>query len=87
RKRQSEFDGGFSFAEGTFLPIAFSVWDGFNKERGNKRGMSSWYYLYLEPMQKASAVLPMLKWGFITIMFELVLIGWVRARNKSSQSS
>ena len=28
---------------GGFLPIAFSVWDGFSRERGNRRGLTAWY--------------------------------------------
>ena len=28
---------------GQFLPIAFSVWDGFSRERGNRRGLTIWY--------------------------------------------
>jgi DMSO reductase family type II enzyme heme b subunit len=35
--------------EARFIPIAFSAWDGSNGEAGNKRAISAWYYLYLEP--------------------------------------
>jgi cbb3-type cytochrome c oxidase subunit III len=85
RKRRSGVENGLSFADGTFLPIAFTVWDGFNKERGNKRGLSSWYYLYIEPMQKESAVWPMMKVAFWVIIVELLLIGWVRRRHRKSR--
>ncbi len=42
-------DADLQFAEAKFIPIAFSAWDGFNGETGNKRAISAWYYLYLEP--------------------------------------
>ena len=37
------------FEVGKFTPIAFSAWDGSNGETGNKRSISTWYFLYLEP--------------------------------------
>ncbi|MFQ5569931.1 MAG: c-type cytochrome [Rhodothermales bacterium] len=85
RKRMKE--NGLSFEEGTFVPIAFSVWDGFNQERGNKRGLSSWYHLYLEPMETESAALPMLKYGFLTLVIELILIFAIRRKHKQNAVS
>ncbi len=81
-KRKRPMDGGLSFDEGTFVPITFSVWDGFNHERGNKRGLSAWYHVYLSPLETQSAAGPMLKWGLITLLVELALIGFIRWRNK-----
>ena len=37
-KRRRKGRGTISFDEETFVPVAFSVWDGFNRERGNKMG-------------------------------------------------
>ena len=42
-------DNDLQFGEAKFIPIAFSAWDGSNGETGNKRAVSAWYYLYLEP--------------------------------------
>ena len=42
-------DNDLQFQEARFIPIAFSAWDGSNDETGNKRAISAWYYLYLEP--------------------------------------
>jgi DMSO reductase family type II enzyme heme b subunit len=42
-------DNDLQFQEARFIPIAFSAWDGSNDETGNKRAVSAWYYLYLEP--------------------------------------
>lgn len=74
--------GGLSFEEERFVPISFSVWDGFNKERGNNRGLTSWYYLYLQPMEIESAVGPMAKYAMITLLAELGLVFFVRIRYK-----
>jgi hypothetical protein len=43
---------------GEFLPIAFSVWDGFGGETGEKRGVTSWYTLYLRPEAGVHPALP-----------------------------
>jgi hypothetical protein len=65
-----------------FTPIAFSIWDGFYKERGNRRGLSSWYSLYLEPLEQESAVGPMLTYGLITLLLSLGIVGVVRWKYK-----
>jgi cytochrome c len=68
------------FTEGQFLPIAFSVWDGFSRERGNRRGLTMWYHLYFEPEVVPSAVGPMVKMALIILAIELALIWLVRRR-------
>jgi DMSO reductase family type II enzyme heme b subunit len=42
-------DTDLQFEAARFIPIAFSAWDGSNGETGNKRAISAWYFLYLEP--------------------------------------
>lgn len=81
-KRSRQKEEGLSFVEDTFIPVAFSVWDGFHNERGNKRGISSWYYLYLEPATQTSVAVPMAKWGLLTLLAELGIIVSVRRKNK-----
>ena len=61
-----------------FMPVAFSVWDGFSRERGNRRGLTLWYSLYVEPETVPSAVGPMVRTALIILAIELALIGWVR---------
>ncbi len=73
-------DGGVIFEEGNFMPMAFSVWDGFNRERGNKRGLTRWVSLFLEPGGKKSATGPVIKVVLLTLLVELVIIGLVRRR-------
>ena len=84
RKRKGS---GISFEEGQFIPLAVTVWDGFNRERGNKRGLTSWYDLYLEPMETPSPFGPMAKAGLGVLALELLIIGLVRRRKKKNQQT
>ena len=65
------------------MPIAFSVWDGFSRERGNRRGLTQWFSLYMEPAVVPSAFGPMVKTALVILAIELALIGWVRRRYRS----
>jgi mono/diheme cytochrome c family protein len=82
-KRPLRATSGAPFSPGGFMPIAFSVWDGFARERGNRRGLTVWYSLYVEPEVVPSAVGPMVKTGLVILAIELILIGWVRSRYAS----
>jgi hypothetical protein len=62
------------------MPVAFSVWDGFSRERGNRRGLTVWHSLYLEPEVVTSAVGPMIRTALFILAIELIVIGWVRWR-------
>jgi mono/diheme cytochrome c family protein len=79
-KRPLQVTSGAPFSHGQFLPIAFSVWDGYSRERGNRRGLTLWYSLYVEPDVVPSAVGPMVKTALIILALELAVIGWVRRR-------
>jgi mono/diheme cytochrome c family protein len=76
-------DSMATFTPGEFLPVAFSVWDGFSRERGNRRAITLWYSFYVEPEVVPSAVGPMLRTALIILVLELGLIGWVRWREGS----
>ena len=82
-KRPLSVTSGAPFSPGQFMPIAFSVWDGFSRERGNRRGLTVWNSLYLEPEVVASAVGPMVRTALLILAIELVVIGWVRRRSGS----
>jgi mono/diheme cytochrome c family protein len=71
---------GAPLRPGEFLPIAFSVWDGFSRERGNRRGLTVWNAIYVEPEVVPSAVAPMVKTALFILVIELAVIGWVRWR-------
>jgi mono/diheme cytochrome c family protein len=79
-KRPRRAASGVPFSPGEFTPIAFSVWDGFARERGNRRGLTVWYSLYVEPEVVPSAVGPMARTALIILAIELVIIGLVRSR-------
>jgi mono/diheme cytochrome c family protein len=74
---------GAPFVPGGFVPIAFSVWDGLSRERGNRRGLTVWYSLYLEPQEVPSAVGPMIRTALLILAIELIVIGWVRWQYRS----
>jgi hypothetical protein len=79
-KRPLRATSGAAFSPGEFMPIAFSVWDGFSRERGNRRGLTAWYSLYVEPEVVPSALGPMVKTALLILVIELAVIGWVRSR-------
>ena len=79
-KRPRRAASGAMLSPGQFMPIAFSVWDGFSRERGNRRGLTLWNSLYVGPEVVPSAVGPMLRTAFFILAIELVVIGLVRRR-------
>ena len=79
-KRPLRVTSGAPFVPGEFMPVAFSVWDGFSRERGNRRGLTVWYSLYVEPEVVPSPVGPMIKTALFILAIELAVIGWVRWR-------
>jgi hypothetical protein len=79
-KRPLRASSGAPFTAGEFMPIAFSVWDGLSRERGNKRGLTLWYSIYVEPELVPSAVGPMARTALVLLAIELAVIVWVRRR-------
>ena len=84
-KRPLRATSAAPFSPGEFMPVAFSVWDGFSRERGNRRGLTVWYALYVEPEVVPSAVGPMVKTALLILAIELAVIGWVRRRYGSRE--
>jgi len=76
--------GGMPFPEDTYLPIAFSVWDGFQADRGNRRGLTRWLSVYVEPMERPPVVGPMLRAGLTVLGLELLILFLVRRKRGSS---
>ena len=79
-KRPLRPASGAPFSPGEFMPVAFSVWDGFSRERGNRRGLTIWYSLYVEPRDVPSAIGPMVWTALFILAIELAVVGWVRWR-------
>ena len=65
------------------MPIAVSVWDGLSRERGNKRGLTTWYSLSVEPEVIPSPLGPMVQTALFILAIELALIAWVRWRYRT----
>jgi mono/diheme cytochrome c family protein len=82
-KRPLRASSGAAFTPGEFLPVAFSVWDGLSRERGNRRGLTLWYSVYVEPAVVPSAVGPMVRTALVILAIEVAVIGWVRRRAAS----
>ena len=83
-KRPLRATSGAPFLPGQFLPVGFSVWDGFSRERGNRRGLTAWYSIYVEPEVVPSAVGPMVRTALLILALELIVIGWVRWSRRSA---
>ncbi len=81
-KRRLRSQGEITFDEGGFVPLAFSVWDGASRERGNKRALTNWWTLYLSPGEPPSPKGQMAKWAGLTLALELAFIGWARRRSR-----
>ncbi len=77
-------EAGFSFDEGSFLPVAFGVWDGHYKERGNMRGVTSWYHVYLKPAETQSKAAPVAGYAVLTLLAEVAIIQIVRRKSAAS---
>ncbi len=86
-KRRMRSAGALSFEEHGFAPIAFSVWDGPSKERGNKRGLTTWWSIYFEPGEKPSPVGSMAASAFGVLVLELVFVAWARSRKRGEKTA
>lgn len=78
--RPRAVEGGTVFEEASFVPISFSVWDGFYRERGAKRGITSWYNMYMAPLEVESPVGDMVIWGFGTLLLGVGIVFFVRRK-------
>jgi len=82
-KRPARASGGVSFAERQFVPVAFSIWDGHQRERGNKRGLTQWMYLYTMPQKTPSPIPPVVESALGVLILEILLIAWVRRKHRA----
>jgi DMSO reductase family type II enzyme heme b subunit len=85
-KRDRIVEGRASFEAATFVPIAFSVWDGWNLERGRRRGLTSWYYTYIQDADRPSPVGPMAAYGLLTLFAGLGLTFFMRRKVRSQEA-
>jgi hypothetical protein len=85
-KRPLKMRGGINLQPQMFVPIAFSAWDGFNRERGNKRALSQWFYFYLEPDEEISALGPMARTAGGVFLVEILLVIFIRRRHAAAKA-
>jgi len=78
---------GVTFAEGQYLPIAFSVWDGTARERGNRRALTQWFYVYLPPREKPSPLGPMAKAASSVLALELLVVAALYRRRRGGTAA
>ena len=83
--RQLRTSDGMSFGEGQYLPVSFSVWDGTARERGNRRGLTQWFYVYLPPREKPGVVGPMLKAASGVLALELLVVAGLWRRRGATE--
>lgn len=74
RSLRTEDPVDVQFEKGRLIPIAFSAWDGDNREIGLRKSLSSWYYLVLEPSRPAQVYLYALLGVLVTVNLELWLM-------------
>lgn len=86
-KRPLRPTSGVPFIAGQFVPISFSVWDGFTRERGKRRGLTVWYHLYVEPEAVPSPTGPMIRTALGVLVLEILVIAWVRARQRRTDEA
>jgi mono/diheme cytochrome c family protein len=85
-KRRMRSAGALSFEEHGFAPIAFTVWDGQSGERGNKRGLTTWWSIYFEPAEKPSPAGPMAASALGVLVLELAFVAWARRRKRGARA-
>ncbi|MBO6573895.1 MAG: c-type cytochrome [Rhodothermales bacterium] len=81
--RDRSVEGHIGFEAGTFIPVAFTVWDGFNAEAGNRRGISVWYNLYVDVADKPSPAGPMAGYGLFTLLLGVGITFYMRRKYAS----
>ena len=86
-KRALKATGGVTFSEAQFVPIAFSLWDGTGRERGNRRGLTQWKYLYTMPQSTPSPLWPMARSALIVLAIEIALVAWARRRKAAETTA
>ena len=80
-------DQEVQFAEGSFIPISMTVWDGSNGERdGDRRTVTAWYNLYLEPEPSKAPIYLTLVGIAVGLVIEFSAL-YVTRKNRTSTTS
>lgn len=81
--RPRKVDKRLALEPGAFVPIGFSVWDGFGNEAGGRRGITSWHNLYLKPAGGGNPLLPASTTAGGILLFEVLAIWLIRKKLRS----
>jgi DMSO reductase family type II enzyme heme b subunit len=68
----------------SFIPIAFSAWDGQNQEEGAVRAVSTWYLLYLDRPTSTGQWLQVPGWMAGAAVLEGLVLWWAWRRRKAA---
>ena len=72
------------FTPGAFLPVAFNVWNGSRGEVGQRRALTTWYWLQLMPqVPERVYYVPPITFA-ISFFFMLLLARWTRRRREQA---
>ncbi len=74
-----ETEQDLQFQEGSFIPIAFSAWDGSNSETGSKHTMTTWYWILLKPPASAK---PMMTGAAVGLLLFGGLTWWAKSAGR-----
>ncbi len=74
------------FAMAQAIPIAFSAWDGDNGESGNRRAISSWYYVYLEQATRPTVFVAPLVAMILTGLLGFMVVAQAQKRERRAET-
>ncbi|RMD58140.1 MAG: hypothetical protein D6828_02980 [Nitrospirae bacterium] len=72
-----------AFVEGKVTPVAFAVWDGYSRQRGGRKSVSTWYYVGLETEEKATVYIYPILAFILSVVVLYGLIMWIRVKRTS----
>lgn len=74
-------DRDVQFPKGAFTPVAFNVWDGSRGEVGQRRALTTWYWLYLQPsVPRGPLLAKAVSVGLATFLALCVIVALVRRK-------
>jgi complex iron-sulfur molybdoenzyme family reductase subunit gamma len=68
------------FMANSFVPIAFAVWEGSNKEKGALSAITTWHYLKVDTPTGKSIFLYLFIGVIIAVAVEILLIRWAKRK-------
>jgi len=79
--------GTMPFEDDAFIPFAVSIWDGLRRERGSKRGVTSWFHLYVKPAEAPDPAGPAVAAAGLVVLLEALFVLFFRRRAARAQAA